>query len=170
MRLTRLVQMSAIGAAFLAFAGAAGAQTFDDIWVHGNTCVGGGVVPSVFGANNRSTTVSATVNCAIQWARPLGATNGGQQYFMQATFWNRSSTAGAFTCKVTGLDASGNQVFNGPTTSLTVGAPGSGPSTLNIGQPPIKATYLNVSCTIPKASGAANGSSFLSGISVRVGS
>jgi hypothetical protein len=170
MKLSRQVRMSAIGAALLAFAGAAGAQTYDDIWVHGNACIGGGVVQSTFGANNTSTTNSATVNCGIQWARPQGALSGSQLYVIQATYWNRSTTAGAYTCKVAGLDQSGNNVWNSATTTFPTGATNAPPHTTSIGSPPINVTYLNVTCTIPKSSGVSGGSSFLSGISVLVGS
>ena|SRR6185369_8690972 len=170
MKLTRKIRMSAIGTALLAFAGAASAQTYDDVWVHGNACVGGGAIPSAYGANNPSTASSATVTCPIQWARPQGASNGQQLYWIQVNYWNRSTTAGAFSCHVYGLDEQGNKVFDPATTVFPAGSANSAPHTVNIGQPPITAKFMSVTCTIPKASGAAGGSSFLGGVAMRVGS
>ncbi len=168
MKLSRKLGMMSFGAAVLMLAGAAGAQTYNDVWVHGNACTGGGAVPSAYGATNSSTTNSATVNCPIQAAWPLGA--GAQQRWLQLVYWNRSSTAGAFTCKVVGLDANGNKVFDPATQTVPAGAPNSSPQTLNIGQPPLSAQFFNVSCTIPKSSGAGGGSSYISGIALRVAS
>lgn len=169
MKLTRQVRLAALGAAVMMLAGTAAAQSvYDDVWVHGNACTGGGAVPSAYGATNSSTTSSATVNCAIQAAWPQGA--GAQARWLQLVYWNRSSTANAFTCKVVGLDASGNKVYDPATVSVPVGAPNSAPGTLNIGQPPVSAQFINVSCTIPKSSGAGGGSSYISGIAFRVAS
>ncbi len=159
--------MSAIGAALLAFAGAAGAQTSES-WIHGNACVGGTAIPSAYGANNPSTAAATTVTCPIPVIKDINNTT--QQFWMQVAFWNRSSTAGAFTCRVYGLDAGGNKVYDPGNVSLTTGGVNSSPQTMTLGSPPASAQYISVSCTIPKATSGSGGSSFLSGISWHVGS
>lgn len=169
MKISKQVWLGVFGAAALMFAGAASAQTFDDIYVHGNTCVGGGASPSAYGATNSSTTASATVNCAIQAAWPAPGTSN-QQRWVQLTYWNRSSTAGAFTCKVVGLDENGNKVYDPGNVTIPTGAPNSAPAKLNIGQPTTSSRYFNVTCTIPKSTGAGGGSSYISGIVLRIAS
>lgn len=167
MKMNRQVRMSSIGAAIMMFAAAAGAQS-QEIWVHGNACVGGTAIPSAYGANNPSTAAATTVTCPIPAVKEMNNTT--QQYWLQVAFWNRSSTAGAFTCRVYGLDGSGNKVYDPGNVSLTTGGVNSAPKTQSLGSPPASAQYISVQCTIPKASSGSGGSSFLSGISWRMGS
>jgi hypothetical protein len=172
MKLARQVRLGAFGAAIMMFAGAAAAQTFDDIWVHGNACVGGGAVPSAYGATNSSTTNSASVTCPITAAWPAPG-NIPQDRYLVMTYWNRSNVAGAFSCRAYGLDVAGNKVWDPGNYNFAVGAPNSGPVTTSLyggNAPPLSAKYFSVSCTIPKSSGAGGGSSYISGISLRIGS
>jgi hypothetical protein len=167
MKLTRQVRMSVLGGAILMLAGAASAQNHES-WIHGNACVGGSAVPSAYGANNPSTASSATVTCPIPVVKE--ANNTTQQYWLQLAYWNRSTTAGAFTCKVYGLDGSGNKVYDPATVVLPTGAINSTPKTATLGTAPASAQYISVTCTIPKATSGAGGSSFISGISWHIGS
>ena len=168
MKSMRHIRLALFGTAILAFAGAANAQSYVNTYIHGNSCTGGGVTPSQYGVYNPSTTSSADVTCSIPNAWPMNP--GAQQRWIQVSYYNRSSTAGAFTCKLYGIGDGGTIVWNPATVVFPTGAVGSSVAQLNVGQPPTTAEYFTMSCTIPKGNGAGNGYSYITAIGVKIGS
>lgn len=169
MKLTRNVRMAAIGASVLMLAGAASAQQpYVETYVHGNACTGAGAVPTAWGAYNPSTTAAVTVTCPVASAWPMFP--GGQQRWMQITYYNRNTTPGAFTCKAYGLSDDGGLVWSPPTVTIPAGAPGGPSGQITVGVPPLNAKFFSVTCTIPKAVGAGNPFSYLSSIALKIGS
>lgn len=172
MMLMKKFSMATLGASLLMLAGTASAQSStpnDASYTHGNACYGGGVTPTQYGVYNPSTTSSATVTCPLTAVWPQNTTTGWNRW-LQLSYYNRSSTAGAFTCKLYGLGDGGTVVWNPATVTIPTGSVGSTVQQLNVGQPPLSALYFTMSCTIPKTTGASNGHSYVTAISVKIGS
>lgn len=168
MKMNQKFRMATLGAAVLMLAGAASAQTFDNTYVHGNSCTGGGVTQSPWGVYNSSFSSAANVTCPIANAWPTGSPT--QQRWVQVTVYNRNPTAGAFTCNAYGLNDAGVLVWSPAAVSFPAGSAGSSPVQTTLGVPPISAVNFSVSCTIPKAVGSGNVYSYVTAIAVKVGS
>jgi hypothetical protein len=171
MKLMQKVRMSTLGAALLMLTGVAGAQEStpnDASYTHGNVCYGGGVTPTQYGVYNPSTTNSATVTCPLTAVWPQFAS--GWNRWLQLSYYNRSNVAGSFTCKLYGLADNGSVVWNPSTVTIPTGSVGSSVQQLNVGQPPASALFFTMSCTIPKTTGSGSGHSYVTAISVKIGS
>jgi hypothetical protein len=169
MKASRYVRYAAFGAVLI-LAGAACAQTdYMETWVHGNNCYGGGALPSIYGPYNPSTTSSATVTCPIPeaWSYYLPV----QPRYIQIAYYNRNTSANAFTCRLYGLDASGNLVWNPGAVAFPAGSLGSGSQVYKLPfSPPTSALEFTATCTVPpNSAGTGNGYSHLAGIALRVG-
>jgi hypothetical protein len=172
MKLFQKVSLATVGASLLMLTGVASAQSStpnDASYTHGNACYGGGVTPTQFGVYNPSTTNSATVTCPVTAVWPAAATSGWNRW-LQLSYYNRSSTAGSFTCKLYGLADNGSIVWNPSTVTIPTGSVGSSVQQLNVGQPPLSALYFTMSCTIPKTTGSGSGHSYVTALSVKIGS
>ena len=163
------LRLAALGAAVFILAGTASAQNDNPVatYTHGNACTGGGAIPSQYGVYNPSPTASASITCAIQssWYQwPVG-----WERWIQVSYYNRSTTPGAFSCKVTGLNSQGRLIWTPDAKVFPTGSVGSSVAQINIGQPPPDAVFFSVSCTLPKGTGAANGFSYFTAMAILIG-
>jgi hypothetical protein len=168
MKASRYFRSAAFGAALI-LAQAAHATDFQQTWLHGNVCTGGGIVPSAYGPYNPSTTSSATVTCPITsvWSYQYPA----DTRIILVTAYNRNTTAGAFTCRAYGLDETGTLVWNPGTVVFNAGSLGEGVTGYSLGQPPANAKYFTATCNVPpNSAGTGNGYSHIIRFFIGVGS
>ena len=172
MKLFQKVSLVTLSASLLMLTGVAGAQESmpnDASYTHGNVCYGGGVIPTQYGVYNPSTSNSANVTCPVTAVWPQAATSGWNRW-LQLSYYNRSTVAGSFTCKLSGLADNGSVVWAPGTITIPTGSLYSPVQQLNVGQPPISALFFTMSCTIPKTTGSSSGHSYVTALSVKIGS